>query len=266
MAEWVTHIWVADEVLKQLPQLDRHGFCVGNIAPDCNLPNEEGTDFIPSRQVTHWMNGNRKTADDGMEFYNQYVLSRIDEIKTKEELSFLLGYYSHLITDAEVQRTIRDPERVAASWKRIKNIPELAEKAAGLPEDWDAVKKLFPKNDRMKDFFCIEREYLDAHPDSGWFTEIQGLEYFPDYIDYLPEQSIPKKIKMMYYEPSGEKSMYPFLAFSREEYIGLIERSIRLVTEAIKDAASLSKPDYSKTVIETKDLIMKKAVFMKGSD
>ena len=85
MAEWVTHIWVADEVLKQLPQLDRHGFCVGNIAPDCNLPNEEGTDFIPSRQVTHWMNGNRKTADDCIEFYNKYVLSRIDEIKAKEE-------------------------------------------------------------------------------------------------------------------------------------------------------------------------------------
>ena len=237
MAEWVTHIWVADEVLKLLPQLDRHGFCVGNIAPDCNLLNDEGTDFVPSRQITHWMNSARKTADDCIEFYDKYVLSRRDEIKTKEELSFLLGYYSHLITDAEIQRTIRDPGRVAASWGRIKKVPELAEKASGLLEDWDTVKRIFPKEDRMKDFFYIEWEYLNTHPDSGWFTEIKGLEYFPDYIDYLPEQSISKKIKLMYYEPANEKSTYPFVAFSREEYSGFIERTIRLVTNAIKDIA-----------------------------
>ena len=235
MAEWVTHLWIADEVLKQFPGLDRHGFCVGNIAPDCNLPNDEGTDLVPSRQITHWMNGGRKTADDCKEFYNRYVASRIDEIKTIEELSFLLGYYSHLITDAELQRTIRDPERVAASWERIKKVPELAEKASGQPEDWDAVKRIFPREDRMKDFFCIEREYLDAHPGSGWFTEIRGLEYFPDYLDYLPKQSIPKKIKIMYYEPANEVSTYPFLAFSREEYSGFIERTIGLVTDAIKE-------------------------------
>ena len=108
-----------------------------------NLFNEDGTDFVPSRQITHWMNGNRKKAADCKEFYNKYILSRIDKIKSNEELSFLLGYYSHLITDAELQRTIRDPGRVAASWERIKKVPELAEKALGMPEDWDSVKRLF---------------------------------------------------------------------------------------------------------------------------
>ncbi len=97
----------------------------------------------------------------------------------------------------------------------------------------DTVKWLFPKDDRMKDFFCIEHEYLDSHPDSGWYTEIRGLEYFPDYIDYLPHQAIPKKIKIMYYEPSGEMSAYPFLAFSREEYYGMVDSSIKLVIETI---------------------------------
>lgn len=241
MAEWVTHLWVADEVLKHCPWLDRHGFCVGNIAPDCNLLNEDGTDFVPSREITHWMNGRRKTAEDCIAFYDKYVLSRIDEIKSNEELSFLLGYYSHLITDAEIQRTIRDPERVAAAWERIKKVPELVERAAGRPEDWDTVKRLFPREDRMKDFFCIEREYLDAHPASGWFTEIRGLEYFPDYIDYLPEQSIPKKIKMMYYEPALETSTYPFLAFSRDEYNEFIERAVALVVNAIKDVVPTAK-------------------------
>lgn len=35
MAEWVSHLIVADRVLEQLPHLKRHEFCVGNIAPGC---------------------------------------------------------------------------------------------------------------------------------------------------------------------------------------------------------------------------------------
>lgn len=237
MAEWVTHLWVADEVMKKLPMLDRHGFCVGNIAPDCNLPDEDHTDFIPPKRITHWMNSMRKTADDCRAFYDEYIVTRYDSIKSAEELSFLLGYYSHLITDAELQRTIRDPERVAASWLRIKSVPELKAKTEGMNEDWDTVKKLFPRDDRMKDFFSLEKEYLDDHPDSGWYTEIRGIEYFPDYIDYLPKQSIPKKIKMMYYDPSGDVSSYPFLAFSREEYLAFIKRAVEQVTAEISDMA-----------------------------
>lgn len=181
------------------------------------------------------MSGRRKTADDCTEFYKKYVLARQAEIKTSEELSFLLGYYAHLITDAELQRYMRDPARVANAWKRIKEVPELAEKTVGLAEDWDTVKKLFPTEDRMKDFYCMEREYLDEHPDSGWYTEIKGLEYFPDYIDYLPKQSIPKKIQMMFYDPLGENSAYPFLGFSREEYNRFVESTIKYFPEGTHD-------------------------------
>lgn len=114
MAEWVSHLIVADRVLERLPRLRRHEFCVGNIAPDCNFPNEDGTDFIPSRQVTHWMKNELKDASDSYRFFEEYILKR-EAALTAEELSFLLGYYSHLITDAEMQRTIRDEERVAAA-------------------------------------------------------------------------------------------------------------------------------------------------------
>ena len=41
MATWVTHLMVADGVLQAVPTLDRHSFCVGNIAPDCNVENED---------------------------------------------------------------------------------------------------------------------------------------------------------------------------------------------------------------------------------
>ena len=47
MATWVTHLMVADRVLERVPGLDKHGFCVGNIAPDCNIENEDWTQFVP---------------------------------------------------------------------------------------------------------------------------------------------------------------------------------------------------------------------------
>ena len=59
MATLVTHLMIADGVLERLPSLDRHGFCVGNLAPDCNVENEDWTAFTPPREVTHWMQGER---------------------------------------------------------------------------------------------------------------------------------------------------------------------------------------------------------------
>ena len=83
-----------------------------------------------------------------------------------------LFIHSHLITDAEMQRTIRNKEHVAAMRKRIREIPSLMERCVGMPEDWDTVKAIMNRRDRMKDFSVIEREYLNSHPESGYFTEI----------------------------------------------------------------------------------------------
>lgn len=41
MPTWVTHLMVADKVLREIPHLMRHEFFVGNIAPDCNIENED---------------------------------------------------------------------------------------------------------------------------------------------------------------------------------------------------------------------------------
>lgn len=45
MVSWVTHLMIADKVLERFSGLDRRGFCVGNIAPDCNVENEDWTEF-----------------------------------------------------------------------------------------------------------------------------------------------------------------------------------------------------------------------------
>jgi len=233
MATWVTHLIIADRVLKNIPELDRHCFCVGNIAPDCNVENESWTQFVPSREVTHWMSADRKVASDCERFCREYIENRRNVIQTNDELSFLLGYYAHLVADAEFQRYIRDPERVAACWKRIKSHPVLSSKLTGMAETWDSVKKLINGPERMKDVYTIEAEYLEQHPASGYLTEILNLKTFPDYIDYLPKGAIVRKIGVMGYSPKIEFGTYPFIAITREEYSIFLQNATELVIRGI---------------------------------
>ena len=85
MASWITHLMIADEVLRALDHLDERGFSVGSIAPDCNIENEDWSDFTPPREVTHWMNGKTKDEDDSDRFREIYFLWRKNEIGTAEE-------------------------------------------------------------------------------------------------------------------------------------------------------------------------------------
>ena len=149
MATWVSHLMIADRVLAAIPELDRQAFCVGNIAPDCNVENEDWTQFVPSREITHWMSKERKVASDCERFFDEYIARRKQCVYAIEELSFLLGYYAHLIVAAEFQRYIREPARVASAWMRIKEQPLLAGKTNDMPEDWDSVKKLINKSERI---------------------------------------------------------------------------------------------------------------------
>ncbi len=232
MSTWVTHLMVADKVLQQISELSKHEFLVGNIAPDCNVENEDWTSFTPSREVTHWMSEGRKVAADCDRFLHEYV-EKSEKLDKKEE-SFLLGYYAHLIVDAEFQRYIRDEERVKATWERIKKHPELSKLAAGMEETWDSVKVLISRKDRGKDIYSIERTYLDSHPESGYLTDIIGLSEFPDYIDYLPKGAIVRKVKVMGYMPETESSQYPYIGMSTQEYACFVDNATKLVVDAIK--------------------------------
>ena len=237
MPEWVTHMMVADQILEEFPQLDSHGFYVGNIAPDCNLQNEDWTTFTPPRAVTHWMRGERKAVTDVDAFCEEYILKRRDKIAPGEEYSFLLGYYTHLITDAVFQESIRDKDRVAAAWTRIKADEELMERARelALEENWENVKRLLPRDERMREFHSLEAEYLKEHPNCGYLTDIMPLKEFPDYIDYLPHGSIAYKIP---YLGSYIPEIYPdakFIGYSREEFEWFLNTTIELIKQKFKD-------------------------------
>ena len=229
MATWVTHLMIADNVLNSITDLDRRGFCVGNIAPDCNVENEDWSAFTPPREVTHWMQGARKVAADCDLFYDEYISKRENEITSKEQRSFLAGYYAHLIVDAAFQKMIRDDKRLKAVWSRINEDGELRAKAVGYPENWDTIKQIIPKRERMSEIYSIEAEYLHTHPDSGYLTEILPLTEFPDYIDYLPHGCIVRKIGVMGYLPQMGENVRTPISISREEYMSFVDDTSKMV-------------------------------------
>ena len=220
MASWVTHLMIADRVWEQHPWLDRLSFGAGSIAPDCNVENEDWTQFTPPREVTHWMAAGRKTAADSDRFFAE----RIEPNRMRrKEYSFWLGYWAHLVADAEFQRMIRDERRVAAAWKRVKAHPDLASRAAGMPETWDTIKMLLPKREWMKDLYTLEADYLETHPDSG-YRDVMNLTSFPDYAEFLPPGAIVRKIGVMAGLPEPVEDA-EFVFFTREEYADFVERT-----------------------------------------
>lgn len=234
MATWVTHLMIADKVHELYPYLDVNCFCVGNIAPDCNIENNDWTLFTPSREVTHWMTAKRKTVAGSDAFAAEYILKRGNLISSRNEYSFLLGYYAHLITDGAFQEFIRNDERVRRVWSRIKSDSALREISSGMAEDWDSVKKLLPKEERMNEIYTIEAEYLAQNPKSAYFTEILPLKDFPDYIDYLPHGCIARKIGIMGYMPKADFNT-SFIAISKEEYSAFVTETVDLIGRKYND-------------------------------
>ena len=232
MATWVTHFMIADALLERFPTLNKRSFCVGNIAPDCNVENEDWTTFTPSREITHWMQGKRKVLSDCDAFCSQYILIRKNQIASAEEYDFLIGYYVHLITDAAFQAMIRDENRVKTVWKRIHADNTWSSAATGMEETWDSVKKLIPDSIRQCEIHSMEAQYLSMHPTSGYLTEILPLKDFPDYIDYLPKGSIVRKIGIMGYLPNADESIH-YIAISPDEYTAFVNSTVQLAAKQL---------------------------------
>ena len=211
MAGWITHMRIADEVLKKLPDLDRTGFCMGSIAPDCNVENEDWSSFTPSREVTHWMTGKEKVSSDYETFCQQYLAAA--ETLSAQERSFYWGYMAHLMTDVLFGQFIHEEER----WQRVYAIPEIRDQLEGLPFCYASLKQVFGKKRVFGGWMAMENEYLYAHPGCAYRTVLPGVQHFPSYVDYLPEGAIPRKIRVMGGMPAPHTGPIDQTFFTRAE-------------------------------------------------
>lgn len=241
MATWVIHMMVVDRLFELGLGLDERAFSVGNIAPDCNVENEDWTSFTPPREVTHWMNGVSKLTADYEGFYKAY-LSDISDMDF-EKKSFMLGYYSHLIVDVEFQKFVRDEGRVKAIFARVLERPDLSKQIEGVTHNFDTIKRVFGKNNVFYDIYQQEMNYLHEHPECRLNTVLGKIDAFPKYIDYLPEGAIVRKLKTITNYPCNNEKRTDFVFFSEDEINGFIEvvsqRIIVKINEHLKDIWSI---------------------------
>lgn len=218
MANWITHTMIVDTLLHKGLSLDRKGFCIGNIAPDCNVENADWTAFTPPREITHWMRGESKLTADYEGFYSEHILDKPS--LSPEHHAFLLGYYAHLIVDVAYQRFVRDDQRVRNIFARIEANRHMRERLEGYPKNFDTLKTVFGRKAILQDIEILENHYAASHPDASYNAVLRKTRACKDYLDFLPKGAIARKISIMACEPRDVDSIESteFYFFSPEEH------------------------------------------------
>ncbi|MCM1522895.1 MAG: zinc dependent phospholipase C family protein [Ruminococcus sp.] len=232
MSNWITHTVIAEKLLENNARLDIKGFTAGNIAPDCNIENADWTAFTPSRETTHYMSGENKLTADYDRFYREQMEGKV--FSSKEHYSFLAGYYSHLITDVEYQKFVRDGERLKRMFNRIRTNDEMNAAFYGQPNSYDAVKKVFGRKRVNADIVNIENRYINAHPRSLYNTVLRKITEFPDYLGFLPKGAVVRKIGIMAYEVPENTPEQALIFFTEDEYTEYISSTTETVYKCLK--------------------------------
>jgi hypothetical protein len=231
MANWITHEYIVDNILNKGLSLDKKGFCVGNIAPDCNLENADWTEYIPPREKTHWMSGAKKTDDDYKRFFHEIIKEQ--KFESIEHLSYLLGYYAHLITDVEFNKFMNDEKHIQVVFERLKAEKNMKNQIKGYPETKDTLKKVFGKRGFLYDIVIFENNYVLNNPDCAYNRILRNIQQFTDYLEIFPKGAITRKINIMAYEVTEPLKQEKFFFFTNDEYEDFIDRTSNKVYELL---------------------------------
>ncbi len=206
MATWGAHFRIAENILKEYPNLKRKYFAIGNIAPDGGVPNENWTSFTPSKDITHFIIAKDdfmvikldKFILNDIEFFSRY-LKDINLSSLESSQSFLLGYFTHLITDNLWNYYIMKP-------LKEKHLEELR-------SDLNFIWKV------KSDWYDLDKIYLTEKKDSLFWTDFLKTEYDEHFLDFLPKEGILHQIKLIknFYQISEEE----YSRISKREYVYL---------------------------------------------
>lgn len=105
MASWIFHLRVGDRVFEQLFDILPHEFIVGNIAPDCGVPNEDWSAFTPSKEISHFKTdaGDFEQADElkkAKEFRNSYM-EEFDESAFADRIKYIVEFYESSVRNLD---------------------------------------------------------------------------------------------------------------------------------------------------------------------
>ena len=209
MATWIAHMRVAEHFMNAYPELNSEAFLVGNIGPDCGVPNEDWSSFTPDKNVTHWLlDGENIHSED---FKQKYIDNAILQ-------PFYLGYYFHLITDIGW----------SGLYNRKKQEPLCA---AGLAENKNFIWAI------KKDWYGQDHVYLMEHPECVFYTVFAKIDSFENkYFDFYPPEAFTRQIKHItqFYLNAKEDAARDFIYLSKGEMNDFVSETIQTLEKIYK--------------------------------
>lgn len=224
MASWIVHLRIAENLLTKIEGLDIPLFAIGNIAPDSGIPDEKWEHFDPPTKVTHFEISDF-TADpevfrtSDLAYYRQYLLPLRGEADLDaQRVSFLLGYFFHLLTDNLWVRGIARPTR--------------ARFATQFAADKDFIWEV------KEDWYGLDHNYVRDHPQSLFWRTFMQADYNRTDLDFLPAVAVQERIRYIkaYYSQPDERMARmiarPFIYLSQAEMDAFVEDATRLILAA----------------------------------
>lgn len=169
MATWITHLRIAEAVMRRFPGILESEFVLGNIAPDSGEAQADGLSYMPPKSVSHFLN-------DGRADFRFFLQKYGDRLRCcgDSERSFYLGYMSHLISDALWSEQVYAPLKIKYK-EAIEN--DYAAFVWDVKRDWYDLDHLFLKKHpdfHLFEVYCaengIENTYMDEFS-SGAFEK-----------------------------------------------------------------------------------------------
>jgi len=216
MATWGLHLRLAEAVLNRGYDLDEAMFAVGNIGPDCGVPNEDWSAFDPPSEVSHW----KVSAKGGIEsekFYDAYLGRGIEDYGQK---SFLIGYYVHLLTDIAFTKLYKEMKEKNPLYAPLQENPKFI---WTIKEDW----------------YDLDHVYFRDHPDSLFHRVFQHVTQVPNYLNYYPEGAILRQVKNItaYYKEPSDNLDRDYIYLSSEVMNQFIEDTVGGICEVLESKA-----------------------------
>lgn len=178
MAYWMTHLRVAEALLRCLPEgISLPHYYAGSIAPDCGRTewNEDGTPrYLPGRVVTHWLKKDEaldRCLIDFEGFYNAMMPLAADD----GARAFYWGYYIHLITDAMWQERVLRPRRESLADPSTENIAAMRAdlKLADLADY--RKNPHYPPLEILRNTPSFPNRYLDYYAEDDIENQVHGI-------------------------------------------------------------------------------------------
>jgi hypothetical protein len=176
MTTWIGHLRIAERILDEIDDLSASDFAVGSVAPDSGVLNEGAGSFEPPVSVTHLRDPERapwRRAD--LEFYRRYIAS-LDQVNSdRQQLSFLLGYFCHLVTDN--------------LWAYEVLYPTREQYTAEFEADPDFIWTV------KHDWYALDVLYVRNNPASLFWTDFLDTEYRNDYLPFLTQDGVQQRVE-----------------------------------------------------------------------